>query len=75
MLKQVSVLEKLALCYFFGHTVWSVFKDEYITCVFTCKQAARREVYKVNIPRKFYVGLVRAYNFMNRIAIIYPLVS
>ena len=53
MLRQVSILEKLALCYFFCHTVWSVFKDEYITCLFTCKQAARREVYKMNIPRKF----------------------
>ena len=26
----------------------------------------------MNIPRKFYNSLVRAYNFMNRLPIIYP---
>ena len=71
ILRQVSILEKLALCYFFCHKIGSVLNDEYITCLFTCKQAPRTEAYKMNVPRKVYINLFKAYNFINRVKSIY----
>ena len=53
ILRQVSILEKLALCYIFYHEVGAVLNDENVTCLFTCKQPARGEVQKISIPWKF----------------------